>query len=51
MHENLREFSRRDDELWDEVDSVISVTTELSRGSLISSELSVELSKDIDQRP
>lgn len=44
MHEDFREFSGCDDELWDEIDCVIPVTTELGRGSLIPAELSVELS-------
>jgi len=45
VHEDLREFSGRDDELWDEIDSVIPVTTKLSGRRLIPPELSIELSK------
>ena len=48
MHEDFREFSGCDNELWDEIDCVIPITTELGRGSLISAELSVELSRDIE---
>jgi hypothetical protein len=43
VHEDFREFSGCDDELWDEIDSVIPITTEPGGGSLICSELSVEL--------
>ena len=46
MNEDFGEFARRDDELWDEIDCVIPITTELGGGSLISAELSVELSRD-----
>jgi hypothetical protein len=45
VYEDLREFSGRDDELWDEIDSVIPVTTELSGRRLITAKLSIELSK------
>jgi hypothetical protein len=44
VHEDFREFSGCDDELWDEIDCVIPITTELGGGSLIPAELSVELS-------
>jgi hypothetical protein len=47
MHENLCEFSGCDDELWDEIDGVISITTKFSGGCLISAELSIELSRDV----
>jgi hypothetical protein len=43
VHEDFGEFSGCDDELWDEIDCVIPITTESSGGSLISAELSVEL--------
>jgi hypothetical protein len=43
VHEDFREFSGCDDELWDEIDSVIPITTEPGWGSLICAELSVEL--------
>jgi len=45
VHEDFREFSGCDDELWDEIDCVIPITTELGGGRLISAELSVELSR------
>lgn len=48
MHEDFREFSGCDDELWDEIDCVIPITTELGGGSLISAELSVELSRETE---
>ena len=44
MHEDLRKFSGCDDELRNEVDGVISITTEISRGRLIPAEFTVELS-------
>ena len=43
MHENLREFSGCYDELWDEIDGIISVTTKLRGRSLITTEFSKEL--------
>lgn len=46
VHEDLREFSRCDDELWDEIDSVIPITTEPLGGRLICAEFSVELSRE-----
>ena len=48
VHEDFGEFSGCDDELWDEIDSVISITTEPRGGSLISAELSVELSRETE---
>jgi hypothetical protein len=45
VHEDLCEFSGRDDELGDEIDSVIPVTTKLGGRRLIPAELSIELSK------
>jgi hypothetical protein len=48
VHEDLREFSGCDDELWDEIDSVIPITTELSGGSLICAELSVKLPRETE---
>jgi hypothetical protein len=48
VHEDFREFSGCDDELWDEIDCVIPITTELGRGSLISAELSVELLRETE---
>jgi hypothetical protein len=48
VHEDFREFSGCDDELWDEIDCVIPITTELCGGSLISAELSVELSRETE---
>jgi hypothetical protein len=48
VHEDFREFSGCDDELWDEIDSVIPITTELGGGRLISAELSVELSRETE---
>jgi hypothetical protein len=41
MHEDLRKFSGCDDELGDEIDSIISITTELCRGRLIPTEFSI----------
>lgn len=46
VHEDLREFSGCDDELWDQIDGVIPITTEPGRGGLIFAELSVELSRE-----
>jgi hypothetical protein len=48
VHENFCEFSGCDDELRDEIDCVIPITTELGGGSLISTELSVELSRETE---
>lgn len=48
MYEDFSEFSGCDDELWDEIDCVIPITTELGGGSLISTELSVELSRETE---
>jgi hypothetical protein len=43
MHEDLREFSGCYDELWDEIDGIIPVTTKLGGRSLIITEFSKEL--------
>jgi hypothetical protein len=48
VHEDFREFSGRDDELWDEIDSVIPIAAELSGGCLISAEVSIELSRETE---
>jgi len=48
VHEDFREFSGRDDELWDEIDCVIPITTELGGRRLISAKLSVELSRETE---
>jgi hypothetical protein len=48
VHQDFRELSGCDDELWDEVDSVIPIATELGRRSLVSAELSVELSRETE---
>jgi hypothetical protein len=45
VHEDLREFSGCYDELWDEIDGIISVTTKLGGRSLITTEFSKELGK------
>jgi hypothetical protein len=45
VHEDLREFSRCDDELWDEIDSVVPITAELAGSSLVWTELSIKLSR------
>jgi hypothetical protein len=50
MHEDLRKFSGCDDELGDEIDCIISITTELCRGRLIPTEFSIELTKRLNQR-
>ena len=42
MHEDLREFTGCYDELWNEIDGIISVTTKLG-GGLITTEFSKEL--------
>jgi hypothetical protein len=48
VHEDFSELSGCDDELWDEIDCVIPITAELGWGSLISAELSVELSRETE---
>jgi hypothetical protein len=48
VHEDLREFSGCDDELWDEIDSIIPITTEPCGGRLICAEFSIELSRDTE---
>ena len=46
VHEDLRELSGCDDELWDEINSVIPITTEPLGRRLIWAKLSVELSRE-----
>lgn len=43
MNEDFGEFARRDDELWDEIHGVITITTELGWWCLIGAELAVKL--------
>ena len=45
VNEDLGELARRDDELGDQVDSVVTVASQLGRGSLVWSELAVQLSQ------
>lgn len=47
MHEDLREFSGCYDELWDEIDGIISVTTKRGGSLLIPAEFSKELLTEI----
>lgn len=44
MNKNFSELSRGDDEFWDEIDGIITVATKLSRGWLVWSEFTVQLS-------
>jgi len=48
VHEDLREFSGCDDELWDEVDSVVPITAEVGGSCLILAELPIELSREAE---
>ena len=43
MHEDFSEFPRSNDKLWNEIDSIVAVTTKFSRRALIWSKLAVQL--------
>lgn len=43
MDEDFGELAGRDDELWDQIDSVVAIATKLRRRGLIRAELSVKL--------
>jgi hypothetical protein len=48
VDEDFGEFSGCDDELWDEIDCVIPITTDVGGRRLISTELSIELSRETE---